>query len=131
MTDINTVTLTGRLVRDPQIYPNETGIGLALFTIAVNRDYEDKAGKTQTETAYVPCKAFRGWASALSGRQKGDLLVVSGRLISESWEKHGTVHWQLSLVCLTIRAVVLAPKMDSLPAAKTDDEGEGDRQPPF
>ena len=131
MTDINVVTLMGRLVRDPQLYPRENGIGLALFTIASNRDYKDRDGKTQTETAYVPCKAFGGWAAALSGRQKGDLLVLSGRLKSEAWEKEGTVHWQLSLVCLTVHAMVPAPRTDSAATPKPDNDDDGDGKPPF
>ncbi len=131
MTDINVVTLMGRLVRDPQLYPRENGIGLALFTIASNRDYKDRDGKTQTETAYVPCKAFGGWASALSGRQKGDLLILSGRLKSDSWEKDGTVHWQLSLVCQMIHAVTHVPKAGSTTNPKNDDDGDGDGEAPF
>lgn len=110
MIDINSATLTGRLVREPQIYPKNGTSGFAVFTIAANYQFKGRDGEPQKEVAFVPCKAFGLWAASLEGRRKGDLLVVSGRLRSEQWEKDGTTHRQLTLVCDAVHAVTRAPR---------------------
>jgi single stranded DNA-binding protein len=113
MTDINVTTLTGRLVRDPIIHHGATGGTCAQFTIASNHRYKNRDGNPQCETAFVLCKAFGAWAGSLQGRHKGDLILVAGRLKSESWEKDGTMRNQLTLICNSVHVVKLADKAES------------------
>ncbi len=58
MSEINTTTLTGRLVRDPQIRVAESGATWAMFTIASNHRFTDGRGEVRTEAAFLDCKAF-------------------------------------------------------------------------
>ena len=60
MRDINTITLTGRLVHDPVLNRGASGGCLGHFVLASNRQCKDKNGVLQTETAFVPCKVFGG-----------------------------------------------------------------------
>jgi single-stranded DNA-binding protein len=98
--------LTGRLVSRPHHDENENGV--ALFIIASNHRYRDKRGNIQQETLFLPCKAFGGWARALDGRQKGEMLLLSGRLRSECWEQDGETQKGPVLVCDSVRCIRLS-----------------------
>jgi single stranded DNA-binding protein len=130
MTDINTVTLTGRLVREPQNYKNDTG-GFAIFTVASNHGYKDRKGNTQNETAFVNCKVFGAWAAGLEGRQKGEMVIVSGRLKTETWEQDGAKRQQLTLICQTVQVVTRAPQVGLPGTAATESDDESKRDVPF
>ncbi len=99
MPEINITTLTGRLVRDPQIRVAESGATWAMFTMASNHRFKDGRGELRSETAFLDCKAFGRSAEQLRGLHKGDPLVVSGRLRTESWVKEGKPCSRLTLVC--------------------------------
>jgi single-strand DNA-binding protein len=99
MSDLNNTTITGRLVRAPLLRNGRNGKLVAFFTIAANQRYQDKSGNRQEETAFVSCKTFGGWAESLSNCQKGDQLLLAGRLRTETWERDGTHRSELILVC--------------------------------
>ena len=44
---INRVVLTGRLTRDPELKSTSSGISVAVFTLAVNRQYTDAEFKPE------------------------------------------------------------------------------------
>lgn len=105
MSNINNITLGGRLVREPVVRTGINGSPYGMFTLAVNHRWTDRSGNTQTETAFVPCRCFGPWADALKGTTKGDTLLVTGRLRTESFEKDGTRVSQLGLVCATVHCI--------------------------
>jgi single-strand DNA-binding protein len=120
MRDINTITLTGRLVHDPVLNRGASGGCLGHFVLASNRQCKDKNGVLQTETAFVPCKVFGGWAESAGQHKKGDQVVVMGRLRTEKWEKDGQPRTQLALVCDAVHFIphhVEPPKPLELPEA--------------
>ena len=82
MSNLNVTVLMGRLVRDPIVRNNGSKMGF--FYIASNRRYRDKAEVAQEETAFVACKCFGGWTDALARHQKGDMVMVEGRLRTET-----------------------------------------------
>ena len=82
MSDLNMVTLTGRLVRDPDVRRGDSGNLWGVFTLASNYHYKDKGGAFQEEAAFVDCKTFGRWAESLAKRKKGDMALVAGRLRS-------------------------------------------------
>jgi single-strand DNA-binding protein len=116
MTDINIATLTGRLVRDPNLRNCNGGTLMGYFTLASNQRYKDKAGAVQEETAFLPCKAFGRWAEPLANHRKGEMAIVSGRLRTETWEKDGVQQSQLILVCDSLHFVSPAAKSSAPPA---------------
>jgi single-strand DNA-binding protein len=132
MIDINCTTLTGRLVSEPRIYNKGDSVGFALFTLASNQSYKNRDGSPQQETAFVNCKTFGMWAAELEGRKKGDLVIVAGRLKTETWEKNGENHTQLTLVCHTVHPLTRSPKPGTFTANKTDKSVDGEGNPiPF
>ena len=113
MTDINSLALSGRLVRDPEFMPGENTL-LATFTLAVNHQYKTRQGEPQKEVAFILCKTFGAWAKNLEGGRKGDTVIVSGRLRTESWESNGVKHQKLVVVCQNVLLVPRADKPESI-----------------
>lgn len=107
MINLNTCTILGRLVREPVIHNSPQG-SCAIFTLATNRRWTDKNGNQQTESAFIPCKAFNGWTKGLQGLEKGSPILVSGRLRTESWETDGTMRSQLCLTCDVVQSLEVA-----------------------
>lgn len=114
---------SGRLVREPVIHTGKNGV-CALFSVAVNRRWTGKSGIPQTETAFIPCKAFNGWTAGLTGKPKGTPVLLTGRLRTESWVKDDETRSQLTLVCESIQ-VLSAPQQtastEPATTAATDD----------
>ena len=79
MSDINSVVLVGRLVRDPEVRTTPRGVSVGNFTLAVNRRFKVN-GEAQEETAFVPCAVFNLPAQWLGEHKKGEKVAVSGRL---------------------------------------------------
>ncbi len=82
---LNHITIMGRLTRDPELRRTESGIAVAGFTLAVDRDYAPKDG-AERECDFIPCVAWRQTAEFVAKYfAKGRMAVVSGRLQVRSW----------------------------------------------
>lgn len=82
---LNTITIMGRLTRDPELRRTGAGVPVASFTVAVDRDF----GKTESgekETDFIDCVAWRQTGEFVNKYfTKGRMIVVSGRLQIRSW----------------------------------------------
>lgn len=105
MSDMNIVTLTGRLVRDPEVRRADSGNLWGVLTLASNYHYRDKGGELQEEAVFVECKSFGRWAEASVKRKKGEMALVSGRLKTETWEKEGKKQYKLVVICDSLRFI--------------------------
>ncbi|HVV70369.1 MAG TPA: single-stranded DNA-binding protein [Verrucomicrobiae bacterium] len=110
MNDINQVTIVGRLTRDPEVRFAATGTAVASFAIATNHRYQDKAGQWKDEVAFIPCSSFGRAAEQLAQRHKGEPMLVTGRLRTESWTKDGVNHSRLVMVADTTSFIETAAK---------------------
>ena len=82
---INSVNLTGRLTRDPELRVSQSGIAIGNFTLAVNRTFTDRNGERQAD--FINCVAFKKTAELLKQYvSKGSQIGVTGRLQSRSYE---------------------------------------------
>jgi single-strand DNA-binding protein len=82
---LNHITIMGRLVRDPELRRTGSGIAVASFTVAVDRDFADKQ-TGEKETDFIDCVAWRQTGEFVSKFfTKGKLIVVSGRLQIRNW----------------------------------------------
>lgn len=82
---INSVNLTGRLTRDPELRVSQSDIAVGNFTLAVNRNFTDRNGERQAD--FINCVAFRKTAELLKQYvSKGSQIGVTGRLQSRSYE---------------------------------------------
>lgn len=79
---MNTVTLIGRMVRDPELKSTQQGTSVLSFTIAVDRriSKEDKDKGVQSAD-FLDCVAWRQTAELIDRYvRKGNQIGISGRL---------------------------------------------------
>ena len=81
---LNHITIMGRLTRDPELRRTGSGVAVASFTVAVDRDYAPNGGERETD--FIDCVAWRQTGEFVSKYfAKGRMAVVSGRLQIRSW----------------------------------------------
>ena len=82
---LNHITIMGRLTRDPELRRTGSGIAVASFTVAVDRDFGGRDGG-ERETDFIDCVAWRQTGEFVSKYfTKGSMIVVSGRLQIRNW----------------------------------------------
>lgn len=80
---MNSIVLAGRLTADPEHRQTNSGIDVTSFTVAVNRPYSKNS---EVQADFIPCVAWRGTANFVQQYfNKGDGVVLRGRLMSEKW----------------------------------------------
>ena len=96
---LNHITIMGRLVRDPELRRTGSGIAVASFTLAVDRDFGPKDGG-EKETDFIDCVAWRNTGEFVSKYfTKGRIAVVSGRLQIRKWQnKEGENRYSTEVV---------------------------------
>ena len=62
---LNKIVLMGRLTRDPELRRTDSGIAVASFTLACDRDYSGKDG-AEKQTDFVDIVAWRHTAEFVS-----------------------------------------------------------------
>ena len=79
----------GRLAADPILRRTQTGVAVASFTLACERDYAPQGGEKETDFINVVC--WRSTAEFVEKYfSKGRMSVVSGRLQIRDWtDKEG------------------------------------------
>lgn len=86
---LNFICIMGRLTRDVELRRTGSGIAVASFTVAVDRDFAQD-GK-EKETDFIDCVAWRQTGEFVSKYfNKGSMIVVKGRLQLRNWtDKEG------------------------------------------
>ena len=87
---LNHITIMGRLTRDPELRRTGSGVAVASFSVAVDRDFGSRDGG-EKETDFIDCVAWRQTGEFVSKYfTKGSMIVVSGRLQIRNWtDKEG------------------------------------------
>jgi single-strand DNA-binding protein len=81
---LNKIILMGRLVRDPEFKATASGVSVASFTVACDRDFQ--RGGSEQKTDFVDCVAWRKTGEFVSKYfHKGNMIAVSGRLQIRDW----------------------------------------------
>ena len=82
---LNHIVLMGRLTRDPELRRTGSGVAVASFAIAVDRDYSPKEGEKETD--FIEIVAWRQTGEFVSKYfRKGRMAVVDGRLQVRKWK---------------------------------------------
>lgn len=82
---LNRIVLMGRLTRDPELRHTGSGTAVASFSLAVERDFKDKASG-QRVTDFIDVVAWRNTGEFVSNYfTKGRQAVVEGRLQMRDW----------------------------------------------
>ena len=87
---LNHIVIMGRLTRDPELRHTGSGVAVASFTLAVDRDFGSRE-TGEKETDFIDVVAWRQTGEFVSKYfSKGRMAVVSGRLQIRNWtDKEG------------------------------------------
>lgn len=81
---LNRITITGRLTHDPELRTTQSGISVASFSIANQRNYKNNAGERETD--FFNVTAWRSTVEFVTQYfSKGSLITVDGRLESRKY----------------------------------------------
>ena len=82
---LNNSAIVGRLTKDPETRHTATGLPIASFSVACQRDYAGSEGG-QPKTDFFNIEAWRGTAEFIERNfHKGDMIVILGRLQNDEW----------------------------------------------
>jgi len=82
---LNHIVLMGRLTRDPELRRTQSGLAVASFTLAVDRDFANQQ-TGERETDFIDIVAWRNTAEFVCNYfSMGRMAVVSGRLQLRSY----------------------------------------------
>ncbi|MCH5202740.1 MAG: single-stranded DNA-binding protein [Oscillospiraceae bacterium] len=84
---MNNIILAGRLTKETELKVTSSAIEYMQFNLAVNRSYTKQGEERKVD--FIPCKAWQKTAVFINEHfNKGDGIVLSGRLESNSYVDH-------------------------------------------
>ena len=118
---INRFIGVGRLTADPQFRTTPSGVSIANFTLAINRNFTNAQGEREAD--FINCIVFRKQAENVDNYlSKGQLAGVDGRIQSRSYEnKEGKRVFVTEVVCDSVQ--FLEPKGN-----KSDNVSQGQQR---
>ena len=124
MSDINRVTLVGRLTRDPELRALPSGTSVLNLGLAVNGRQKDQTGNWIDKPNFFDVKVFGAQADMLANHlAKGRRIGVDGRLDWSSWEaQDGGKRSKVEVVAQSVQF------LDSRGEAGGGGGGDGERQ---
>lgn len=136
------VTLTGRLVRDPELTYSAKGNAVARFSVVTSRRVKDRdSGEWRDDSVtFWDCVAFGQFAENIAeSLLKGTGVIVTGHAYQEEWEKEGQKRRSLKVTCDDVApslrfasAQVKRAERSSTPAGSQREEADPwTEEPPF
>jgi len=126
------ITVIGRLGRDPEMKYMPSGDPVTSFSIATDRAWNDKGGQKQKETTWFRVSVFGKQAEiANQFLSKGKMVLVEGRLQVDPksggprvyTKQDGSTGANFDIVANTVR--FLSPRDEGGPAADGSDASGG------
>lgn len=85
MSDMNTLSIMGRLTKDVELKSSTAGKSFVNFSIACNDGFGE-----HTHTSFFNCVAFGKTADAIHQYlSKGSPIAITGKIKQETWESEG------------------------------------------
>ena len=79
---MNTVVLSGRMTRDPELKYTSGGKAYTTFTLAVQ--------KTRDEAEFIDCVAWEKTAETIAEYfRKGNRILINGKIVTSTYESNG------------------------------------------
>lgn len=95
---MNKIILTGRYTNKPEIRYTSSNKPVAIFTLAVNRDFKNSDGNYDTD--FFNCKSFINAETIAKYCDKGDLVLVDGRVQNRTYEDNeGNKKYITEVIC--------------------------------
>lgn len=75
----------GRLTKDPELRSTQSGLKVASFTLAINRNFKNKEGKYDAD--FLNCQAFNKRAEFIEKYfKKGNMMAITARAQTRSYD---------------------------------------------
>lgn len=101
--DINSVTIIGRLTRDAEMKYTNSGAAVAKFSIAVN-DRRKKGEEWVDEASFIDITLWGKSAEAVTQYlTKGKQIAVQGKLKQDRWEQDGQPRSRVGVTALSVQ----------------------------
>ena len=98
MTDINNVTLVGRLTKDADIRYTTSGASVLNFSVAVNESRK-QGEKWVEEASFFDVTLFGKMGESVHQYMtKGKQVAISGRLQQQRWQKDGQNYSRIAVI---------------------------------
>lgn len=110
--EINQCIISGRLGQDAELKELKNDTKLLTFSIANSRTYKD-----EEQTSWINCNLWGKSAEALAPYlTKGKLVVVTGRLVIDEYEKDGEKRKATKIDCVNVQFAEPKPADQATPA---------------
>ena len=107
---INTVTVVGRLTKDPEVVETENGYKRTFIVVAVSRSFKNTKGEYESD--FIKCILWNAAAEhTCEYCKRGDVIGVRGRIETNSYEKDGKTNYDM---------IVVADKISFLSSKKVE-----------
>ena len=121
---LNRIIIMGRLTKDPELRHTSTGTAVASFSLAVERDFRDKASGQKT-TDFIDVVAWRQTGEFVSKYfQQGRMAVVDGRLQIRTYEDKNGNNRRVAEVLAEHIYFADSKREDDKPESKSQDFAE-------
>lgn len=102
--NLNKAFILGRITKDPEIRALPSGAKVASFGMATNRFYKAQDGTKKDEAEFHNIVVFGKLADVVENYvKKGGLLLVEGRIKTDSWEKDGIKRYATKIIAESIQ----------------------------
>lgn len=111
MNDINQLSISGRLTRDPELKSTNSGSYFVRGSIASNHSKKKQDGTWEEVPGFFDFSCRKHNAEYLHKyAKKGDTLIIAGPLRWSSWEKDGQ---KMSKVEIRAEQIIIKPKREA------------------
>ena len=112
---LNRITLIGRLTHDPKLQYTQSGVAVANFTLAVDRNFKNAAGEKETD--FIDVIVWRKQAeTCVEYLAKGKMAAVDGRLQVRSYEaKDGSKRKAVEVIAESVNFLSPTAKNEEKP----------------
>lgn len=127
MADLNEVTLSGRITRDPELRHTQSGTAVANTGIAVERYAGPDA---EPDVSFFNLTIWSGFAELCANKlRKGDAVSLTGRLNQNSWEaEDGSKRSSVEVNVNQMVGEFIYRKADGSDTPDREDGGTGEAQ---
>lgn len=125
---LNQVVLIGRLTKDPELRYTPSGVAVAQFNLAVDRDFTNQNGEREAD--FIPVVAWRQLAENVANYQrKGSRVAVTGRIQVRNYENNeGRKVYVTEVIAQHIQFLDPSNKQDGAQSNSQNQSSSGNQQ---
>lgn len=125
---LNRVVLIGRLTKDPELRYTPTGLAVANFTLAIDRDFKNAQGERETD--FIPCVVYKKLAELCCNYlAKGKMAAIDGRIQIRTYTgQDGQKRWVTEIIGENVN--FLSPKSEGTGAQQGQGQAQQSYQQP-